>query len=71
MTTGLPPSERVRILKQEFAALDINQDMQLSRDELFRALDDMVKNKLQRSRPSLSPLIKYHSAQLLTFPLLE
>lgn len=46
MTAGLPPSERVRLLRQEFAHLDLNHDMQLSREELFQALDAMVRNSL-------------------------
>jgi len=45
MTTGLTPSERVKILRQEFARLDLNHDSTLSRDELFSALDELNEGR--------------------------
>lgn len=38
----VPYAEKIKRLRQEFAHMDLNQDSNLSRDELFRALDDMV-----------------------------
>lgn len=42
MTTEMQTNERQKILRQEFAQLDLNHDSVLTRDELFRALDDLV-----------------------------
>ena len=41
-TREAPPSEKMKLLKQEFDHLDLDHDSTLSKDELFRALDDMV-----------------------------